>query len=72
MGSTQETGKNEKEKGTDKMKLCKTDIKIIISLLENGAELIDGYCEKAWEQNKARLMRNMSKKLRRKFEKQLN
>ncbi|NMA74460.1 MAG: hypothetical protein GX963_09945 [Bacteroidales bacterium] len=54
------------------MKLCKTDIKIIISLLENGAELIDGYCEKAWEQNKARLMRNMSKKLRRKFEKQLN
>lgn len=54
------------------MKLCKTDINTLISLLESGAELIDTYCKKPWEQNKARLMRNMSKKLRRKFDKQLN
>lgn len=45
------------------MELCKTDIQNTIRLLDKSAELIDKYCQKPCEQDKARQCRNMSKKL---------
>lgn len=47
------------------MELCKTDIQNLIRLLEKSAELIDKYCQKPCEQDKARQCRKMSKKLKR-------
>lgn len=46
------------------MELCKTDIQTLIRLLDKSAELIDKYCKKPCELDKARLCRNMSKKLK--------
>lgn len=48
------------------MGLCKTDIQNIIRLLEKGSELIDKYCQKPHELDKARQMRLMIKKLKKK------
>ena len=45
------------------MELCKTDIQNLIRLLDKSAELIDKYCKKPCEQDKARQCRKMSKKL---------
>lgn len=45
------------------MELCKTDIQNIIRLLDKSAELIDKYCKKSCEKDKARLCRKLSKKL---------
>lgn len=50
------------------MELCKTDIKDLISLLENSAAVIDKYAVKPCEQDKARQLRKMSKKLKKKME----
>lgn len=50
------------------MDLCKTDIQNIISLLEKSAELIDKYCKKPCELDKARQCRKMSKKLKNKLD----
>lgn len=49
------------------MELCKTDIQNIIRLLDKSAELIDKYCIKPCEQDKARLCRKLSKKLKNKL-----
>lgn len=49
------------------MNLCKTDIKSLIRLLESCAGLIDKYCPKPCEQDKARQCRKMSKKLSKKI-----
>ena len=49
------------------MNLCKTDIQNIIRLLDKSADLIDKYCKKPCEQDKARLCRKMSKKLNKKI-----
>lgn len=49
------------------MELCKTDIQNLIRLLDKSAELIDKYCMKPCEQDKARLLRKMSKKLKQKM-----
>lgn len=46
------------------MELCKTDIQSIVRLLEKGSELIDKYCQKPHELDKARRMRLMIKKLK--------
>ncbi len=48
------------------MALCKSDILKLIRLLEKGSELIDKYAQKAHEQDKARQMRLMIKKLKKK------
>lgn len=48
------------------MELCKTDIQNLIRLLDKSAELIDKYCLKPCELDKARQCRKMSKKLRKK------
>lgn len=48
------------------MNLCKTDIQNIIRLLDKSAELIDKYCQKPHELDKARRMRLMIKKLKKK------
>lgn len=45
------------------MNLCKTDVQTLIRLLDKSAELIDKYCKKPCEQDKARQCRKMSKKL---------
>lgn len=50
------------------MELCNTDIKSIINLLDSGAKVISGSCQKPCDIDKARRMRIMSKKLKRKFE----
>lgn len=49
------------------MELCKTDIQNLIRLLEKSAELIDKYCQKPCEQDKARQCKKMSKKLNKKI-----
>lgn len=54
------------------MNLCKTDMENIIRLLDKSAELIDKYCQKPCEQDKARQCRKMSKKLKNKIEKNEN
>lgn len=46
------------------MELCKTDIQTLIRLLDKSAEMIDKYCKKPCELDKARLCRKMSKKLK--------
>lgn len=46
------------------MEICKTDVQTIIRLLDKSAELIDKYCKKPCEFDKARQLRNMSKKLK--------
>ena len=45
------------------MEVCQTDIKNLIRLLDKSAELIDKYCKKPCEQDKARQCRRMIKKL---------
>lgn len=50
------------------MYLCKSDIQSLVRLLERSAELIDKYCSKPCEQDKARQCRKMSKKLKKKIE----
>lgn len=49
------------------MELCKTDIRNLIRLLDGSAELIDKYCKKPRESDKARQCRKMSKKLRKRI-----
>lgn len=51
------------------MELCKSDIVNIIRLLDNSVELIDKYCRKPCEQDKARQCRKMSNKLKAKINK---
>lgn len=48
--------------------LCKTDIQNLIRLLEGCAGLIDKYCQKPCESDKARQCKKMSKKLKNKIE----
>ncbi|WP_158712708.1 hypothetical protein [Parabacteroides pacaensis] len=49
------------------MEICKTDMQNLIRLLEKSAELIDEYCKKPCELDKARQCRKMSKKLKNKL-----
>lgn len=49
------------------MEICKTDVQTIIRLLDKSAELIDKYCKKPCEQDKARQCRKTSKKLKKKI-----
>lgn len=51
------------------MEVCRTDIKRIIGLLDVGAGIIKSYGRNPREQEKARLMRLMCKKLKKKMEK---
>ena len=48
------------------MDICATDIQTLIRLLDKSAELIDKYCKKPCERDKARQCRKMSKKLKKK------
>lgn len=50
------------------MNLCTTDLKLAISLLQQGADIISKRATKPHEHNKARLMRNLSNKLKKKYE----
>ena len=58
-----------------KMEICKTDIKAIISFLDDAAKLVDEECDRRSKQkrgyllllNKARLMRLMKEKIQRKL-----
>ncbi len=50
------------------MNLCKTDIQLLIRLLDKSAELIDIHCTKPCDKDKARQCRKMSKKLKKKME----
>lgn len=50
------------------MEVCKTDVQTIIRLLNKSAELIDKYCKKPCEADKARQARNISKKLIKKID----
>ena len=50
------------------MEVCKTDVQTIIRLLDKSAELIDKYCKKPCEVDKARQARNISKKLKKKID----
>ncbi len=50
------------------MEVCKTDVQTIIRLLDKSAELIDKYCKKPCEADKARQARNISKKLKKKID----
>lgn len=43
--------------------LCKTDRKVILSLLEFSSKFIDEHSDKTLDENKARIMRNLIKKL---------
>lgn len=47
--------------------ICNTDIHSLIRLLDKSAELIDKYCKKPCELDKARQCRNLSKKLKKKL-----
>ena len=49
------------------MEVCKSDIQNLIRLLGKSAELIDKYCKKPCELDKARQCRNFSKKLKKKM-----
>ena len=49
------------------MEVCRTDIKRIIGLLDVGAGIIKSYGRNPREQDKARLMRLMCKKLKKKM-----
>lgn len=50
------------------MKICKTDIKTIIRLLDKSAEIIEKYSIKPCESDKARQCRKMSNELKKKIE----
>ncbi len=50
------------------MEVCKTDIQNLIRLLDKSAELIDKYCKKPCEFDKARQCRKISKKLKNKID----
>ena len=50
------------------MPISKTDIRLAIRLLEGCAELVDKYCSKPWEQDRARRARKLCKKLKKKGE----
>ena len=50
------------------MRVSKTDIRLAIRLLEGCAELVDKYCSKPWEQDRARRARKLCKKLKKKGE----
>lgn len=52
------------------MEVCRTDIKRIIGLLDVGAGIIKSYGRNPREQDKARLMRLMCKKLKKKMERE--
>ena len=49
------------------MEVCKTDVQTIIRLLDKSAELIDRYCKKPCEFDKARQAKKLSKKLKKKI-----
>ena len=49
------------------MEVCKTDVQTIIRLLDKSAELIDKYCKKPCEFDKARQAKKLSKKLKKKI-----
>lgn len=49
------------------MEVCKTDVQTIIRLLDKSAELIDKYCKKPCEFDKARQSKKLSKKLKNKI-----
>lgn len=49
------------------MNLCSTDLKLAITLLQQGADIISKRATKPHEHNKARLMRNLSNKLKKKY-----
>lgn len=49
------------------MEVCKTDVQTIIRLLDKSAELIDKYCKKPCEFDKARQAKKLSKKLKNKI-----
>lgn len=50
------------------MDICNTDIKNIIRILDSGAKVISSSCQKPCDIDKARRMRIMSKKLKRKLD----
>lgn len=52
------------------MELCKTDLQNLIRLLDKNAELIDKYCKRPCELDKARQCRKMSKKLKKNDDRQ--
>lgn len=49
------------------MEICKTDLKKIIDLLSKGAAIIEKYCSKPCELDKARQNRQLIKKLNKKL-----
>ena len=49
------------------MEVCKTDMQTSIRLLDKSAELIDKYCKKPCEFDKARQAKKLSKKLKKKI-----
>lgn len=53
------------------MDVCKSDVESIIRLLEKGAEYIERYSLKPRDQDKARQIKIMIKKLKRKHDAQL-
>lgn len=50
------------------MQLCKTDLQTLLRLLEQGAELIERHAAKPREQDVARRMKQLSKKLKKKIQ----
>lgn len=50
------------------IQICISDVKNVIALLDRGAAIIDKNCHKPCEQDKARLMRKLSKKLKKKLD----
>lgn len=49
------------------MEVCKTDVQTVIRLLDKSAELINEYCKKPCELDKARQAKKLSKKLKKKI-----
>jgi hypothetical protein len=49
------------------MEVCKTDVQTVIRLLDKSAELINEYCKKPCELDKARQAKRLSKKLKKKI-----
>jgi hypothetical protein len=47
--------------------VSRTDLNTLVRMLESSAAIIDHYAIKPREQDKARLMRRMAKKLRKKL-----
>lgn len=48
------------------MELCRTDYEKVVRLLEAAAAIIERNCRKPCEPDKARLARNMAKKMKKK------